>query len=477
MSGVSFRITAPTASGFASGSYASGSASKSNGRSRRYSSESGSSDDEDGLEHRSRRSRDQSITAIDDRGIRYAWPVNFSTTHSDSSSRSTSAPKKAAPLVIHSAPNTDFRRAAIELRAKKQGKTHFLPNQVGQLTGEDGKKRRELTESEKAFLESNSNVQRIGDKVVQGGIRVKERKEEDMRIDDRADTPVGKQDPTKSYTNGHSAPPQLDEDALALQELLGDKGESTDGPKVHIIPQAEDHVTEDDAYAIDVATRPDVPSLDDYARVPIDDFGAALLRGMGGGNTAQKRKREKVEAYVPKARTALLGIGAKSREDAFGKDYVKEADKGMNKRETMRFVPLQKVERPSASPAPLPSTSSDRRMLEDGKSGSRSRHRQDEDDYNRKSSKRDVDDSRRKSRRGDYSDDSEEERERRRRRKERERARDDESRRDRDRGRDSEKDKDRHKSDKYRERSRSADRDRRDRRDRASDRDDRDRRR
>lgn len=467
MSGVSFRISAPGASSSTAG--------RSNGRARRYSSESGSSDDEDGLDRRSRRQRDESITAIDDRGIRCVASFYEDLVESDRLRRSSSAPKKAAPLVIQSAPNKDFRRAAIELRAKKQGKSQFLPNQVGQLTGEDSKKRRELTEAEKEFLASSSNVQRVGDKVVQGGISVRQRKQEDMPIDDRADTPVGEREPTPPQINGNGAQHTINEDALALQELLGDKGETGDGPKVHIIPQAEDHVTEDDAYAIDVATRPDVPTLDDYARVPIDDFGAALLRGMGGGNAAQKRKREKVEAYVPKARSALLGLGAKSREEAFGKEYVKEADKGLNKRDTMRFVPLQKVERPSASPAPLPSTS-DRRMLEDGKAVSSSSRRRDDDRDPQRSSRRDDDDRRRDSKRNGYSDDSEEERERRKRRKERERDRD----RDRDsdhrhrRDRDGEQESDRKRR---RERSRSADRDRRDRYERRPDKDDRDRRR
>lgn len=382
-------------------------------------------------------------------------------------------------MVIQSAPNKDFRRAAIELRAKKQGKTHFLPNQVGQLTSEDGKKRRELTDAEKDFLASGSNVQRIGDKVVHGGISVRQRQEASPRIDDRADTPVGESEPQadlRPQTNGNGMSRHIDEDALALQELLGGESESTDGPKVHIIPQAEEHVTEDDAYAIDVATRPDVPTLDDYARVPIDDFGAALLRGMGGGNAAQKRKRANVEAYVPKSRPDFLGLGAKSREEAFGKEYVKEADKGLNRREAMRFVPLKKTEQSKASPALLPSPSQ-KGMLEDGPSGSPSRR----DRYDGRSSRRDKEDGRDTSRRHAYSDESEEERERRRRRKERERERNkgDDFRRhqesEHDRGRDSDREYARRRSDKYRDRSRSPKDHKRD--SRRSERDDRDRRR
>lgn len=479
MSGVSFRISAPSASASTSAATSRPSASTSNGRSnghsrsqnyRRYSSGSESSDEDGGLDRRSRKNRDESITAIDERGVRSANTArNEETTQTDIHLHpsSSTAQKKAAPMVILSEPNKDFRRAALDLRAKKKsGRAHFIPSDAGQLTGTDsnGKKRKELTEAEKEFLASNSHVQRIGDKVVQGGIRIRERKEEDggeMQIDDRADTPVM----DAPQTNGHSEMKPIDADALALQELLGDLGETQEGPKVHIIQQAEAHVTEDDAYAIDVATRPDVPTIDDYARVPIDDFGAALLRGMGGGKSALQ-KRKKVEAYVPKARTALLGIGAKSREEAFGKDYVKEMDKGMSKRDGMKFVPLQKVERPiasgSASPAPgLPSK--ERRLLGNGDSESRSgSSRKRRDDEEHESGKK-------KSRRDDYSEDSGEERDRRRRRKEKERAREKEDDRDRQKRR----------SDKPRERSRSRSRDRKDRkdRDRGRERDDRDRRR
>ncbi|KAG1848656.1 Spp2/MOS2, G-patch domain-containing protein, partial [Suillus subluteus] len=70
----------------------------------------------------------------------------------------------------------------------------------------------------------------------------------------------------------------------------------------------------------DVADLPDVATIDDYARVPITAFGAAMLRGMGwmdsGAVTSSERvkKNALVEPYLPKSRPALLYIGAKEQE-------------------------------------------------------------------------------------------------------------------------------------------------------------------
>ncbi len=70
---------------------------------------------------------------------------------------------------------------------------------------------------------------------------------------------------------------------------------------------------EDGSFRSDVASRPDSASLDEYAAVPIEEFGAALLRGMGWkeGDAVGKRKHQKVKARVVERRPALLGIGAK----------------------------------------------------------------------------------------------------------------------------------------------------------------------
>lgn len=74
-----------------------------------------------------------------------------------------------------------------------------------------------------------------------------------------------------------------------------------------------ERVNEDDAFRSDVASRPDPASLDEYAAVPVDEFGAALLRGMGWkeGDVVGKRKTQIVKPRDIARRPALLGIGAK----------------------------------------------------------------------------------------------------------------------------------------------------------------------
>ncbi|KAK9467814.1 DExH-box splicing factor binding site-domain-containing protein [Lipomyces arxii] len=52
--------------------------------------------------------------------------------------------------------------------------------------------------------------------------------------------------------------------------------------------------SEEEAYKADVESRPDEPTLEDYEHVPVEEFGLALLRGMGwkeGEGIGRNRKR------------------------------------------------------------------------------------------------------------------------------------------------------------------------------------------
>lgn len=428
---MSFKITNPTGSTSSRTGHSTSSASQHRNINRRqynhqrYDSGSESDEDDDFGRLERRPAKDESISGIDSKGIRYVSekPASDSlqlTLLCSSCYSSSTAQKKDKPLVIPTAPNKDFRRAALELRAQKEGRQRFIPGQVASMQGAAGKQR-VLTEEERRFLESESNVQRIGDKVATGGIRqgisARTNGSASHDIDMEGDkTPVPNSSGVLKTPEPEETGMAVDADALALRELLKDHDDDEEREtKVHIIPQAP-AVTEEEAYALDVAQRPDTPDLEAYQRVPIEDFGAALLRGMGGGN----KPRSKVEAYVPKPRTALLGIGAKSREETFGKEWVAQQDnvkKGSNKREQMKFMPLSRVERASssgtASPAPLP--------LENGSAaGTSSRRRREDDDTASYYDERDR--RRRKSRRSE-DEDSEEEARRRRKRRERERDR------------------------------------------------------
>ncbi|KAK9237252.1 DExH-box splicing factor binding site-domain-containing protein [Lipomyces kononenkoae] len=53
-------------------------------------------------------------------------------------------------------------------------------------------------------------------------------------------------------------------------------------------------MSEEEAYKLDILTRPDEPTLQDYEAVPVEEFGFALLRGMGwkeGEDIGRNRKR------------------------------------------------------------------------------------------------------------------------------------------------------------------------------------------
>lgn len=76
-------------------------------------------------------------------------------------------------------------------------------------------------------------------------------------------------------------------------------------------------VNEDAAFKTDVASRPEMASLEDYAAVPVEEFGAALLRGMGWkeGDEVGKRRGAASKPRVVEKRPAFLGIGAKAKEE------------------------------------------------------------------------------------------------------------------------------------------------------------------
>jgi hypothetical protein len=133
------------------------------------------------------------------------------------------------------------------------------------------------------------------------------------------------------------------EDQKALRALLSGTDVDAGGSFVDIIKP----VTEDEAYKQDVEELPDEATLDDYARVPVAQFGAALLRGMGWeeGSAATRKhgKNGMVEPWVPTARPALLGIGAKERKvPDDGRSKKEKFEK--TKRPERRYVPVIKKE-------------------------------------------------------------------------------------------------------------------------------------
>lgn len=103
-------------------------------------------------------------------------------------------------------------------------------------------------------------------------------------------------------------------------------------------------INEDDAFRTDVASRPDSASLDDYAAIPVEEFGAALLRGMGWkeGDVVGKRKDQVSKARVVERRPALLGIGAKEVPGGVGDELGAwgRAARGKRKVEKSGYNPV-----------------------------------------------------------------------------------------------------------------------------------------
>ncbi|KAK4546066.1 hypothetical protein LTR36_002203 [Oleoguttula mirabilis] len=105
--------------------------------------------------------------------------------------------------------------------------------------------------------------------------------------------------------NGEASVKIKTDDELAMDALLGKT------TKQDLVLPA---MNEEQAFEQDFRTAPDMASLDDYVRVPVEQFGAALLRGMGwkdGEGIGLNRGRKVEKTKVPERRPALLGIGAK----------------------------------------------------------------------------------------------------------------------------------------------------------------------
>ncbi|KAK4995723.1 DNA primase large subunit Spp2 [Elasticomyces elasticus] len=141
-------------------------------------------------------------------------------------------------------------------------------------------------------------------KQISYGLNLGERQSaEDVHVEDRS---VEVQ--TDRDTPGLSAVPLRlkTEDELAIDALLGRK---TD--RKLVLPIA----SEEEAFRQDFANAPEPATLDDYAAVPVEEFGAALLRGMGwkdGDGIGKNAGRAKQTAKKVVRRPAQLGLGAKA---------------------------------------------------------------------------------------------------------------------------------------------------------------------
>ncbi|KAL9614783.1 MAG: hypothetical protein Q9167_000774 [Letrouitia subvulpina] len=232
-----------------------------------------------------------------------------------------------APLIIHGQKNRDWR----EESRRKRGKLS-LPTKVEATKSHSGQNGESEVERNEVSQQSGLSFVAPKNPQNQPELSTSESRKKQHQV----------------ATVEEEAPKSADEEALIA--LVG--GDSKKSTLVLPVAQAVKQndfqngrfqslqINEDDHFRSDVASRPDPAGLEEYAKVPVEDFGAALLRGMGWkeGEAVGKRKNVVSKARVVEKRPALLGLGAKEvpggvadELEAWGK-----VKKGKKARETQK---------------------------------------------------------------------------------------------------------------------------------------------
>lgn len=198
--------------------------------------------------------------------------------------------KKA--LVIQAQANRDWKEASGSASRKQSKRQKYgIPEarEAGKAN-EDAGREAEVLKARQAF---GLNVMKRDDAVVVGPSA-----DEEVEVEKE-------EEKAEEVKPVQQAEPKTD-DQRALDALLGVKEDST-----LVLPAANEH----EAFERDFRTAPEMATLQEYEAVPVEEFGAAMLRGMGwkegqGIGNQKGRKLEKVK--VLERRPALLGIGAKA---------------------------------------------------------------------------------------------------------------------------------------------------------------------
>ncbi|KAM5345428.1 hypothetical protein ACJ41O_011290 [Fusarium nematophilum] len=180
--------------------------------------------------------------------------------------------------VIARQPNRDWRS---EMKTQKKSK-NLLPEEArAQQSG--------------ATVETEQADQ---DKGLKWGLTIKEKTVGDDQHEDDNSNPA--EDTSPSDESGREPPPKRTADDEAMDALLGNK---TEDEKII-------HTSEEDAYRRDIQGAGEASTLEDYEAMPVEEFGAALLRGMGWDGKPRGTVKE------VKRRPNRLGLGAKELKEA-----------------------------------------------------------------------------------------------------------------------------------------------------------------
>ncbi|THY27438.1 hypothetical protein D6D00_04957 [Aureobasidium pullulans] len=228
------------------------------------------------------------------------------------------APKKEEkkPLVISALANRDWREASKRQRAQKYG-----------ITSEQLDARKENAQGDAQGVDK---VVKETDAVKYGlnvfaptAAVVEEDTPMEQEVDQQEENAVKKT-----------------ADQLAIDALTGAAPTST-----LTIPAAA--ATEEDAFADSFHSAPPAPSLSDYAAVPVEEYGAAMLRGMGWkgpSTTPSLPTRNGKKPLPPPKRPALLGIGADpnaaAQAEELGAWGKTSSSRANGRKEPTMFIPV-----------------------------------------------------------------------------------------------------------------------------------------
>jgi hypothetical protein len=264
------------------------------------------------------------------------------------------SPPRAGPKTVPLQGDSDWvaarkRRLNLERHAAELGSLTSMrrPGQLGPAPPREG-------------AASSAGSTRIGDEPQRVGLvkraprspprtREEEEEREIEALQAAAAAAAGPGDATPPASrSGLTPPPDLDAEARAA--LLSGAGiEFAESGPERVIALDEAAATR-----ADVATRPDVPTLDDYKAMPVSEIGAAMLRGMGWreGQGGGRNHQGPIHAPEVKKRAALLGLGAKERKVD---DAAPARGKGKPPpRPDRRYVPVVQRGGPSASGSSTP---------------------------------------------------------------------------------------------------------------------------
>lgn len=188
------------------------------------------------------------------------------------------------PLIIATQANRDWKEAANKRRRQKHG----LPAEA-ERTGTDGATGEPWNGTTEPAKTSGFNA----------GLQIPNRDANEALAEVEQTQEVAPE-PTAEASVARKT-----EDEEAMDALLGRTKKSE-----LVVPA----LTEEDVFDNDVKEAPDMATLDDYNRVPVEQFGAAMLRGMGwkeGDGIGMNKGKKQEKAKIPERRPALLGIGAK----------------------------------------------------------------------------------------------------------------------------------------------------------------------